>query len=548
MQAAMRYSERVGTLVGDLGAGTVLGRYELLAPVAKGGMAMVWAARLQGSRGFQKIVAVKTMLPSLGEDPLFEQMFLDEASLASQVRHPNVVEILDLGEQDGVLYLVMEWVEGDPLSMLMKHAATEPMPLPVAARIALQACQGLHAAHELRGETGELVSLVHRDVSPQNILVTYGGVVKVVDFGVAKAAGRIAAETSGGQVKGKIPYMSPEQATGGEVDRRTDVFAMGILLYMMTTGRHPFRRENDAQTLMNITSTKPVVPPRGIVADYPPELSEIVVRALAKDPSKRFASAADMAAALDALPKGLRAGSDAIVTDYVKSLLGERVQKRKALLREALRAADERALGRASQAMFNPESTISSQTGLSAYGPVSTQLRTSLPPGADSERSSVAALSMPEAQRLSRSGVHTRRGPRIALWAIGVALLLGGLIAVVQLRSSEPAGARVTEPPAARRGAAGNERAASTVASPAIAPSLEASSTPPDDSAPVAASALPMDQARAPTRSETPAPRPAARSPKSDGAATDHAASATPPAAKPPSERPFMSPIRDPGF
>src|SRR5687768_14908981 len=239
MYAPMEYARRVDPIVGDLGAGSILGRYELLAPIAKGGMAMVWAARLQGSRGFQKIVGIKTMLPSLGEDPAFEQMFLDEASLASQVRHPNVVEILDLGEQEGVLYLAMEWVDGEPLSQLLKRTLPEPVPFPVAVRMALQACQGLHAAHELRNDAGELVGLVHRDVSPQNVLVTYGGVVKVVDFGVAKATGRVTAETSAGQVKGKIPYMSPEQATGGTVDRRTDVFAMGILLYMMTTGRHP---------------------------------------------------------------------------------------------------------------------------------------------------------------------------------------------------------------------------------------------------------------------------------------------------------------------
>ena len=175
-------------VAGEISQGHVLGRYELLLPLATGGMAMVWAARVKGTRGFQKIVAVKTMLSKLSEDAQFEQMFLDEASLASQIRHPNVVEISDLGEQDGVLYLAMEWIDGVPLNQLMKTAkAAGGVPLPIAVRIVMNACAGLHAAHELRDGKGQLIGLVHRDVSPQNILVTYDGVSKVVDFGVAKA-------------------------------------------------------------------------------------------------------------------------------------------------------------------------------------------------------------------------------------------------------------------------------------------------------------------------------------------------------------------------
>ncbi|HXS18470.1 MAG TPA: serine/threonine-protein kinase, partial [Polyangiaceae bacterium] len=162
------------TDVVEVRAGLVLGRYELLTPIAAGGMAQVWAARLRGARQFQKIVAVKTMLPKLSEDAQFEQMFLDEASLASQIRHPNAVEIMDLGEAHGILYLVMEWIDGVPLNHLMKAAKIRGgVPLPIAARIAMQACAGLHAAHELHDERGRPVGLVHRDVSPQNLLVTY---------------------------------------------------------------------------------------------------------------------------------------------------------------------------------------------------------------------------------------------------------------------------------------------------------------------------------------------------------------------------------------
>jgi eukaryotic-like serine/threonine-protein kinase len=197
MGGRLSAAHRPYIMLDAISAGQVLGRYELLLPIAQGGMASVWAARLKGTRGFQKMVAIKTMLPGLIDDPQFERMFLDEASLASQVHHPHVIEIMDLGEQDGVLYIVMEWVDGEPLSVILKYAASRGgMPVPIAAHVAIQASRGLHAAHELRDDSGVIVGLVHRDVSPQNVLVTYDGVVKIVDFGVAKVTNRSSGETS----------------------------------------------------------------------------------------------------------------------------------------------------------------------------------------------------------------------------------------------------------------------------------------------------------------------------------------------------------------
>ena len=310
--------------------GLVLGRYELLVPIASGGMAQVWAARLRGARSFQKILAVKTMLPKLSEDPQFEQMFLDEASLASQVRHPNAVETLDLGEEAGILYLVMEWIEGVPLNQLMKAAKERGgIPFAIAARIAMQACAGLHAAHELRDEKGQHVGLVHRDVSPQNLLVTYDGVTKVVDFGVAKATALGGGATVAGQVKGKVSYMAPEQVQGEGLDRRADVFALGIVLYALTTGKHPFRRESEAATMFAIVAPEPVIPPSRVIASYPAELEPIVLRALEKDRNARFASCDEMLRALDALPSHLRVGSDADVATFVRSLFeSTRIEQR----------------------------------------------------------------------------------------------------------------------------------------------------------------------------------------------------------------------------
>jgi eukaryotic-like serine/threonine-protein kinase len=355
----------------EIGPGHVLGRYELLLPIASGGMAMVWAARLKGSRGFQKIVAVKTMLPKLSEDEQFEQMFLDEASLASQIRHPHVVEILDLGEQQGILFLVMEWVDGVPLNQLMKAARPKGgVPIPVAVRIAIQACGGLQAAHELKDSEGKLVGLVHRDISPQNLLVTYDGVVKVVDFGVAKATALGGGATVAGQIKGKVAYMAPEQVKGGAIDRRVDLFAMGIVLYALTTGKHPFRRESEAATMYNICSPTPVMPPRKVIADYPAELELVILKSLSKDPARRYQTANEMLKALDQLPQTMRASTDEDVGKFVMSLFGDKRAERQTAMTEALARAEELARTRAagplsmgSELLQGAQSQVSYVTG-----------------------------------------------------------------------------------------------------------------------------------------------------------------------------------------
>jgi len=335
---------------------------------------MVWAARLKGTRGFQKIVAVKTMLPKLSEDEQFEQMFLDEASLASEIHHPHVVEILDLGEQQGVLYIVMEWIDGVPLNQLMKAARIEGgVPIPVAVRIAMQACAGLQAAHELRNPEGKLVGLVHRDVSPQNIMVTYEGVTKVVDFGVAKATAIGGGATVAGQIKGKVAYMAPEQIKGLAIDRRVDIFALGIVLYALTTGKHPFRRESEAATMYNICAPQPVMSPRKVVVDYPIEVEQIVVKALAKDPDKRYQTANEMLRDLAQIPAERRASTDEEVASFVSRLLHIKREERQAALANALALADENARHRQLLSGYNSEalrqsvqSSVSVVTGTGA--------------------------------------------------------------------------------------------------------------------------------------------------------------------------------------
>jgi serine/threonine-protein kinase len=419
----------------EIGPGHVLGRYELLMPIAAGGMAMVWAARLKGTRGFQKIVAVKTMLPKLTEDDQFEKMFLDEASLASKIRHPNAVEILDLGEQDGVLFLAMEWIDGVPLNQLMKAAKRAGgVPHTIAIRIVMQATAGLHAAHELTDGKGKLIGLVHRDISPQNILVTFDGVAKVVDFGVAKATALNDGATQAGQLKGKVSYMAPEQVRGEPIDRRVDVFAMGIVLYALTTGKHPFRKESEGATLFAISAPDPVIAPRKFVPDYPQVLQDVLLKALEKDRDQRYASANELLKALDkALPPAAR-GSEEEVGVFVQNLFQEQRRQSQATLAEALDRADKHQLSVKTSPKF-AETTLSGQSGVSALSTVG--VASSLAPPKPSSADLDAAFAGRDGRRLVKLGV------------IGALCVVGVLAAVLFTQN----GAKPSESTAAAKSA-----------------------------------------------------------------------------------------------
>ena len=400
----------------------MLGRYELLLPIAAGGMAMVWAARVKGTRGFQKIVAVKTMLSKLSEDAQFEQMFLDEASLASQIRHPNVVEISDLGEQDGVLYLAMEWIDGVPLNQLMKSAKpVGGVPLAVAVRIVMNACAGLHAAHELRDAKGQLIGLVHRDVSPQNILVTYDGVSKVVDFGVAKATAMGGGATMAGQLKGKVSYMAPEQVRGEAIDRRVDIFALGIVLYALTTGKHPFRRENEAATMYTIASTDPVVAPRKFLPDYPASLEAVLLKSLAKNAADRYSTASEFLRALDqCLPASERANTDEDVGVFIGKLFGQKREESRAALAEALALADKQGTPRSATGTGAHNALTQSQvSSLSTVG-----VAASLAP--ESTYTSVGAPERAVAARRKRLFLLSAGGAIVVAFVAALALRKNG--------------------------------------------------------------------------------------------------------------------------
>ncbi len=279
-----------------------LGRYQLRFKVASGGMAAVFIARAVGGGSFEKVVAVKTIHPHLEVEGSAVRMFMDEARIASAINHPNVCQVFDYGEQDGVHYLVMEFLFGEPLSRLTKRLAAHTDPalrarLPgLAARIVADAAEGLHAAHELKDAQGQLLEVVHRDVSPQNIFVTYDGGVKVVDFGVARARSRLE-QTRAGEFKGKFEYVAPEQVAGKAFDRRADVWALGVTLWEALTLEKLFRREELAAVFSAI-AFDPIPPPSSRAAWVPAGLDAIVAKALERDLGKRYQTARELGRAL----------------------------------------------------------------------------------------------------------------------------------------------------------------------------------------------------------------------------------------------------------
>ncbi|MBK8996351.1 MAG: serine/threonine protein kinase [Myxococcales bacterium] len=314
-----------------------LGRYRVVDEIGVGGMASVHLARADGPGGFQKWVAIKRIHRHLAEDEQFIRMFLDEARIAARISHPNVAQVFDLGKQRDTYWIAMEYLHGEPMREIMRaveEGGAPPMGPQLAAKVISDAAEGLHAAHELRDKDGKLLNLVHRDVTPHNLFLTYDGAVKVVDFGIAKVTGRLST-TRAGTLKGKLAYMSPEQVQGVSIDRRTDIFALGVVLWELTTGRRLFRMDSDLETLERVQACV-VPPPSSIIDNYPVELESIVMRALAKDANKRFASARDMSRALQqyVMRAGAFVGPEEIGA-YVKHVLSDRFQKREAHLQWA---------------------------------------------------------------------------------------------------------------------------------------------------------------------------------------------------------------------
>ncbi len=412
-----------------------LDRYELLCPIAQGGMASVWLARQHGKHGFEKLVAVKTILPLYANDLRFQQMFLDEARIAAGIEHPNVAQILDLGEEHDVLYLAMEWIDGDSISKLFRAAEKNRQRLPVGilCRIVADTCAGLHAAHELRDKQNELLNVVHRDVSPQNILVNTKGQAKLIDFGIAKARDRVAGDTNTGLLKGKILYMAPEQALGKPVDRRADIWAVGTVLYHMLAGVPPFEGENQLATLHMLAQD---TPPPPLPSHVPPQVSFVVMRALTKDADGRIGTAEELQRLLEAAMQASgNATRSSDVATFVNKQLAERVESRRKAVDLALEAAKQRAQLKQMLKPANPDSssgigeafrTRSSQTPSDAIASLSSsELVSDVPSSATLGSAAVVSARpsvSPRGKKVAIVGVVTGVCALVAAMAVGVGI------------------------------------------------------------------------------------------------------------------------------
>jgi eukaryotic-like serine/threonine-protein kinase len=299
---------------------TPIGKYKLLRLIASGGMAEVYLARQAGAAGFEKLVCLKRILPHLARDRQFVEMFLNEARLAARLDHPNIVSIYDLGEANGNYFIAMEFIDGPSLRAVAKRARERGERLPIAevVKIVSMAAGGLHYAHDLADADGRPLGLVHRDISPDNILVHRNGMAKVVDFGIAKAANS-SGRTRTGALKGKVAYMPPEQLRGDPLDRRADVFALGVVLYEMIAGRRPWEGDSDVSLIGQIMTEEPK-PLLALRPDAPAGLTAVLDRALAKEREARYSSCHDLQADLEALLVSLgKTITAARVSDFAKA-------------------------------------------------------------------------------------------------------------------------------------------------------------------------------------------------------------------------------------
>ncbi len=321
-----------------------IGRYRLCFELASGGMARVYLARAQGSPGFEKLVALKRIHPHLMSETSYVEMFLDEARIASRITHPNVCSVFDFGEADGAYFIAMEYLVGETLSRVHRRviASVDDRNSPLLparmAQVIAQACEGLHAAHELRDSNGKSQRVVHRDVSAENLFITYDGTTQVVDFGIAHATQRLH-HTEAGQVKGTFPYMAPEQMTAAAVDRRVDIWALGAVLWELLTHRRLFLRDTDVNTMYAVLSSE-IEPPSAYNPDVSKELDEVVLKALRRSPDERWQTAREMG---KALRRAVASRGDPLgpaeIADWMKALFPDG-EARKRRVMEIARKSD----------------------------------------------------------------------------------------------------------------------------------------------------------------------------------------------------------------
>jgi serine/threonine-protein kinase len=473
-------------------------------------MATVYVGRLSGAVGFWRLVAIKRAHAHLLEQPAFARMLVAEARLASKIHHPNVVSVQDVEELEGELLLVMDYVEGASLAALIAQAAESgvAMPARVAARIVLDAAAGLHAAHELLDEDGHPLRLVHRDVSPHNVLVGVDGVARLADFGIAKVSqGGSGAGTATGALKGKVAYMAPEYVDTGDIDARGDVFALGIVAWEALSQKRLFRGANDVETLRLVLAAN-VAPLSSIAPSLGTSLDAVVAKALARDPRDRFESALAFSEAFEALARGANLlASAAEVAAFVRSLVGPVLDARRALIRGTAPGADENA---PATSVRPPESGREVRT-------LTLPIASVPPPAANAEEETTlgagTAARTVEAARGEARGAPKRRAPYGAAILLG-ALAAGAVVIGLELRSRAPA-VRSGGP---RSASTSVPSEAESVAPPAIATSAVVAKPAARPSSAASVTAAPSTAARprgAPPAPGRPAvtPRPADKAP-----------------------------------
>jgi eukaryotic-like serine/threonine-protein kinase len=319
------------------------GKYTLLRRMATGGMAEIFLSLQRSVAGFEKLIVIKRILPAMNQDRGFIDMLLHEARVAASLSHPNIVQTIDVGQVDGTYFIALEHIHGEDLRSIvrqMKKKGVTEFPIEHAIAIVLGMCSGLSYAHEKRDLDGTPLGIVHRDISPQNVLVGFAGDVKIVDFGVAKSGTQSAEQTKSGQLKGKVPYMSPEQARGEEVDWRSDIFATGVMLFELTTGKRLFKGATEYETLKLIVD-RDYPRPSWVLHGYPPALETIVMRALEKDKDRRYQSSREMQADIEAFVRDAKLPVSSIaLAEFMKGLFEEKLAAQKEALMQGRQLAD----------------------------------------------------------------------------------------------------------------------------------------------------------------------------------------------------------------
>lgn len=388
------------------------GKYTLLRKLATGGMAELFLAIQKSVAGFEKVLVIKRILPSMNQDRAFIEMLLHEARIAATLSHPNIVQIFDVGQYDNQYFIAMEHVHGEDLRSIvrqMKHKNVYEFPLEHALAIVLGICSGLSYAHEKNELDGTKLNIVHRDISPQNVVVTFTGDVKVVDFGIAKSDRRAHdtyEETKSGKLKGKVPYMSPEQARGEVVDARSDIFSTGVMLFELTTGKRLFKGTSEYETLCLICERE-YPRPSQVRPDYPPALEYIVMRALAKDPANRYQSARELQADLETFIRQHQIPvSHIALNQFMQSLFDDKLAVQKEALLQGKQLADIIEMQRAMTSPYDP----SDVDGSGKHATTSTSM-----PAATHTVTNVSAMSA------------RPRGARAFVGLLAGVLLLGGV-------------------------------------------------------------------------------------------------------------------------